>query len=372
MYKRLLIGVVIVLVVVLGFSIFSSNSRPLITEHQPLVNNYQLPVTSYNLPDTDLPRRSRPKGRDPVGTGQAGFVDIWHPRPVSGLTTPGAEVQAYTFNLQLTGTIIEPDFSAAFILDTKAFKESLYYESDSVCGWVVEKISRNQVVLCNSDNKRIVLPLLRQQASSGPKLPPTDKPAQGFYTPAGLDNLLRTTSLDTALNLARRLPEGTVESILDKLPQGYLRDKLALTELGLSIEDLQGVKPSKLIASLLKVAQAEIGSGGAPLYFTTQVNSLDNSPVKSGSVFKNKDYRIYACFLNQGALAKLDSVIVYWANTSKNQIVYWGCQPINPNASYNYIWVEEKSGWARGTYLVALFKHAKDKDCLAQGKFKVK
>lgn len=147
---------------------------------------------------------------------------------------------------------------------------------------------------------------------------------------------------------------------------------MALAELGLSPEELARTKPAELITSLLKIAQGEIAQGGAPIYFTTQVNESDNSPIGAKASFTANDLKIYACFKNEGALAKLNQVIVYWANISKGEIVYWGCQPIDPDAPYNYIWVEEKSKWASGSYLVVLFKEAKDTNPLAQGKFEVK
>jgi hypothetical protein len=239
----------------------------------------------------------------------------------------------------------------------------------------------------NSDNKRVVLPLRREQASSSPKsaqpVPEPSRPStitldtivkggQEFYTPTHLDHLIQTTSLDTALSLARRLPEGTVKSILDKLPPDYLRNKLALSDLGLSPEELSNIKPSELIMALAKVGQGEIPQGGASVYFTTQVNQSDNSPIAATSLFSTKDHKVYACFKNEGALAKLDKVVVYWTNVTKGEVAYWGSQPIDPNTPYNYIWVEEKSGWATGSYLVAIFKNAKDTNCLAQGRFEVK
>jgi hypothetical protein len=336
------------------------------------------PKTNITVTKTALAEYPKPIPIPHAKPLDTNFENIWRPRPLNETTPTNIDIALSEINLQLTGTIIEPDFSAAFIMDkSNNNKEDLYYEGDSIRDWLVEKITINSTYLYNRlNNQRIVLNLSHDQASSRTKpLPVVVKPpdpTQESYTPDSVDNMLKTTSLDTALNMAARLPEETIKSILNKLPQDYLRDKLANAELGLSPEELNKLSPADIIISLAKVGQGNIPAGGAPVYFSTSVNKLDNTPLTATISFKRNDKRIYACFKNEGELAKLEQVVVYWMNLDTRKVIYWGAQPIDPETSYNYVWVEEKSGWEAGSYIVAIFKHAGDTNCLAQGKFDIK
>lgn len=161
--KRLFAGIVIILAVLLAYNIFApkhqlpSDVSPLPSPAHPTPITYHPLVTDHRPLNTDL-------------------EDIWHPRSITASETPATKFRVSELNFQLTGTIIEPAFSAAFILDTTSHKEDLYYEGETVCGWVIEKIGRSQVILRNADNKKVILPLRREQASSYAKLTQSARP----------------------------------------------------------------------------------------------------------------------------------------------------------------------------------------------------
>lgn len=196
--------------------------------------------------------------------------------------------------------------------------------------------------------------------------------AQGFYAPDNLERLAKTTSVETGLSFAHSLPEGVVDSILSQLPQDYLRNKLNLTNLGFSSEDLTQNKPSEILSALIKASRDVKNEKAALLFFSTQVYCYDNSPLDIRASFSPTERKIYACFKNEGTLARLNKVIVYWTNISTGKIIYWGCQYLNPDTPWNYIWVEPQNNWTRGRYLVTLSNSSNKTNCLAQGRFEIK
>jgi len=94
----------------------------------------------------------------------------------------------------------------------------------------------------------------------------------------------------------------------------------------------------------------------------------DNSPISHTAIFKPNDRRIYACFANKGVLSELPKVIIRWRNKTANEVVKLETKPLNPAASYNFIWLEKKQGWPAGEYLVELFD-TKTLALIAQGTF---
>ncbi|MBI4712970.1 MAG: hypothetical protein HY762_06700, partial [Planctomycetes bacterium] len=75
---------------------------------------------------------------------------------------------------------------------------------------------------------------------------------------------------------------------------------------------------------------------------------------------------------NEGALHKLNKVMIVWMNASMNQAAYWGAQPIDPNAPYNYIYVNYVDNWEPGMYRISIFNNVSSKEALASGEFQIR
>jgi hypothetical protein len=195
---------------------------------------------------------------------------------------------------------------------------------------------------------------------------------QDFYSPENLDRLIGNTSVSDALSIARKLPDETVQGILNRIPEDYLKSKLAATELGFSNEELRENKPVALINSLLEVSETQPITDAAEVFFTTLVNPSDNSPGYASPYFYGDAKKIYACFRNEGAMVNFKEVVSLWKNTSTGKVVYWGKQVINPWSKWNYVFLEYKFAWPKGSYIVSFYKNASSSKCLAQGKFEVK
>ncbi|MBI4833478.1 MAG: hypothetical protein HY811_01480 [Planctomycetes bacterium] len=193
-----------------------------------------------------------------------------------------------------------------------------------------------------------------------------------FYSPKNLDRLIGNTPLSTALSIAHGLPDETIQEILNKIPEDYLKEKLATAELGFSNEELKDNNPLELINSLLKVSETGAVTDTAEVFFTSLVNPNDNSPGYATPYFYENTKKIFACFKNEGTMADFKEVVSLWKNTSTGKVTYWGKQMINPWSKWNYVWLEYKSNWPKGSYIVSFYKNASSSKCLAQGRFEVK
>jgi hypothetical protein len=168
------------------------------------------------------------------------------------------------------------------------------------------------------------------------------------------------------------LPDTLVQSIINAIPQDYLRNKLKESPLGLAIseETFTSYKPADIVNILRKVADDFTPRGEKLLLFSEQVNP-DNSPISSTTTFALNTKKIYASFKNEGVLEKLDKVIIKWTNLTNRKVVYWSAFSVNPNASYNYIFVRLEH-WEAGKYLVSMYKQIQDTDAVAYGGFEIK
>lgn len=179
-------------------------------------------------------------------------------------------------------------------------------------------------------------------------------------------------------SIAERIVDGDfseVEDIVDSLPPEYIRSFIekmtGITSKDMPEDDADLAGYFTNIFRLIQGSQPEGGPGALieDISFTLRVNP-DNSPISPTAVFKSADRRIYACFRNQGALEGLAKVVTRWMNKTTKEVMSLGPKPINPNAPYNFVWLEKKDGWAGGEYLVELFD-TKTLALIGQGTFMV-
>lgn len=195
---------------------------------------------------------------------------------------------------------------------------------------------------------------------------------KNMLAPSELDKLIQTTSLGEAMNFTKGLSDDVIRSLIKVVPDDYLKQKLLTSGLGITEDDIKKSSPEEIVTAMLQVAKGEFNKGAIGISFGTEVEPGTNRPVNPRTYFATTDKKIYACFPNEGALHKLNKVVITWMNSSLTQIAYWGAQPIDPNAPYNYIYVNYVDNWEPGMYSVAIFKDVSSKEALASGAFQIK
>jgi len=159
------------------------------------------------------------------------------------------------------------------------------------------------------------------------------------------------------------------------LPPAFIRDFIkqntGLAEDDMPKDDAKLGEYGKNIFRLMQGSQPNIIEGQAieNVSFALRVNA-DNSPISPTVIFKPNKRRIYACFQNQGTLEGLTKVVTRWTNKTTKEVVKLDTKQIDPNAPFNFIWVEKREGWPTGEYAVELLS-TKEFALIAQGMFTV-
>ncbi len=293
--------------------------------------------------------------------------NIWHPRADEGIEQIFDEVKA-KWGLKLSGTIIAPGASAvAFIIDASG-NEGIYSEGESIEHWKIKKIEKDQVVLVDSAGEEMILKLGAGKATvtTTPSITPLPVEPSTISRPESRPPVLvnRSELISRVKPLIDTLPAETIFQGIEDIT-GISRDEIP-----------PDTNLSEYVTKLMQVSQdgilrEETPSNVVALTFCLKVNP-DNSAQTPASSFLVSDNRIYACFSNSGGLKGLKKVVTRWTNISTGgNIVYIGNKPINPSASYNYVWVEKQKGWDAGLYQVEIFKTG-TLIKIAQGRFQIK
>jgi uncharacterized protein YoxC len=169
------------------------------------------------------------------------------------------------------------------------------------------------------------------------------------------------------------LSDKSAQSLLESLPEDYLRRILYQSNLGQAItpEVFDSHTAVAIISNLRKAAMDYSMQGKNLLTFSTEVNP-DNTPVTPTMTFTTNTQRIYACFKNEEPLAKLKTVIVKWVNVTTQEIMYWKCFEIDPKKPYNFVFLSYQDKWIPGAYLISIYKNIEDTSPIGYGKFEIK
>jgi len=272
-------------------------------------------------------------------------------------------------NFILTGIIIEPKVSKAFILLPSGNEEKVCRVGDKIDGWEIVQIVPDEVKLVNTAGEVFMLRFPKTWVKPDmPGAPHTTVVTSlikdvlqnnNIELPAGispelLNSLLKGGEPSAVVNEQLR-------AVVDLLPPAYVRDMITkLTDLGKEDIPEDDTKLGTFASDLFKVVSGETPKTAtdAPLEeitFSTTVNP-NNSPLAPKNQFKPSDKRLYACFANKGTLLKQPKVVTRWTNRTSGQIEYLSSKLINQDAEYNYIWVEKKDGWPMGEYEVELLR----------------
>ncbi|MEW6025927.1 MAG: hypothetical protein AB1599_01340 [Planctomycetota bacterium] len=321
----------------------------------------------------------------------------------AAVTPPQATATALTepmnLEFQMTGALIQEPVKLAFITNTtnnyeEVCQEGGFLHSKNHGRWTIAAISQDKTVIRQyypdgSVLKEHTLKLTPKSNTApvppepavvtvfrpGEKEPgPFKKEAADITSPSELDKMLENTPANQVLGIIRNIPDSVVESVLNALPQDYIKQKIQDSPLGLAVTEdtYKDRKPADVANILRKVADDYKPKGEKMIVFSTDVNKTDNSPISPTATFGSGTKKIYACFENKGPLAKLDRVIIKWANTYSMEVTYWSAFMINPEAPYNFIFVKPEGNWKPGKYLVTIYKTAHDADPAAYGEFEVK
>lgn len=323
------------------------------------------------------------------------------PKNVAVSPTPQAPVgteEPMNLEFQMTGAVVLPQFKSAFILNTlnsqeEVCQEGAFLHSKEYGRWTVFSIKQDETIIQQyhpdgSVAKEHTLKLIPKSNTPITTTEPTiiyayrpgEKQSGPFKiegidisSPESIDRVISNTPVNDVLGIIRNIPNSVVESVLSVLPQDYLKQKIQESPLGMAVNDetYKDRKPADVVNSLIRVANDYTPKGEKMLSFSTQVNP-DNSPISPTAVFGSDAKKIHACFENKGPLAKLDRVIIKWANTYSMKVVYWSAFMINPDATYNYIFVKPEGHWEAGKYLITIYKQPQDAEPVAYGEFEVK
>ncbi|MFH0889202.1 MAG: hypothetical protein V1871_08350 [Planctomycetota bacterium] len=294
---------------------------------------------------------------------------------------------------QLKSSTVIPGFKSAVISNTltnteKICQEGNFLDSQKYGRWTLFDIGASEVALHQyysdgSVEKEYTLKLAEKSDNQKPSgilrlFKPGEKKVEpikngGFTipTPADIDKVISGTSVNAVIGLIRLIPDALIKSFVNTLPQEYVRNKLEESfGLAISEETFKNCKPTEVVLILHKVADDFTPKGEKSLLFSVQVNP-DFSPISPTTTFRPNTKRIYACFKNEGVLAKLDKVIIKWTNQTNKNIIYWNVFMLNPDANYNHIWVQLEN-WDVGKYLVSIYKQIQDVEPVACGEFEIK
>ncbi|MFH1231918.1 MAG: hypothetical protein V1709_10535, partial [Planctomycetota bacterium] len=327
------------------------------------VDNASVSILQPKLskPVIDFPPPIQPKN------DQNDWNVIW------GYKTEEVKVQPTTPpkpNFILTGTLIEPTSSKAFILiPTRNNDEIVCIIGDKIDEWEVIAIASKEVKLKNSQSEILVLRI--QQSWSTPssskqieevltKLPPI---------PPALKNALEEGgNISVPVEQVKSYIELTVQSF----GQAYIKQMVKeFTDIPENDMPTDENKLVDYLSNLFRVYRGE-SPGNLPLeniLFAANVNA-DNSPISPMISFKPGDRQIYACFTNQGLLAGISKLIHRWTNKNTGEIIKLETKPIDSNAPFNFIWVRKTDGWQIGEYKVELF-NTETVEKIAEGNFSI-
>lgn len=316
---------------------------------------------------------------------------------------PVGTEEPMNLEFQMTGAVMLPQFRSVFILNTINNQEDVCQEggflhSKEYGRWTIFSIKQDETVIRQYYDDGSVAKehtLKRTPKSNNPNTPsaskiesalvrayrpgekepgPFKKEDIDITSPESIDKALANTPANEVLGIVRAIPDGVVESVLNALPQDYLKQKIQESPIGMAVneETYKNHTPAEVINILRKSADDYTAKGENMLVFSTQVNTSDNSPISPTAVFSTDVKKIYACFENKGPLAKLDRVIIKWTNISTKKVVYWSAFMITPEAAYNFIFVKPEGRWEAGKYLITIYKQVQNPDPVAYGEFEVK
>jgi len=327
------------------------------------------------------------------------------PVKVTMTSTPKALVgneEPMKLEFQMTNAVVLPQFKSVFILNTLNNQEDVYQEgtflhSKEYGRWTIFSIKPDETVIRQyyddgSVAKEHTLKLTPKSATPisatntaepvivyayrpGEKQPgPFKKEDVDITSPESIDKALAQTPANEVLGIVRNIPDSVVESVLNALPQDYLKQKIQDSPIGMAVnaETYRNHTPAEVINMLRKAADDYTPKGEKMLVFTTTVNKDDNSPISPTALFNPEPKKIHACFANQGPLAKLDKVIIKWTNVTKKKVIYWSAFMVNPDAAYNFIFVRPEGRWETGKYLISVYKQVNSSDPVAYGEFEIK
>ncbi|MFH1230453.1 MAG: hypothetical protein V1709_03035 [Planctomycetota bacterium] len=264
-------------------------------------------------------------------------------------------------NFILTGTLIDPTSSTAFILiPTKSNEERVCKIGDKIDDWEVIDILPVEVKLKNSKSE--IISLTMQKQWTNPVTAPgkfneaiksiTNQVNIPGVSPELMNNILSGNEprekVDAYLQAAvAALPSVYVKELINKFTDIPIEDMPADDKLGEYAKNLFGLFEGQSPGNTVENREN--------ILFTTSVNA-DNSPISPTISFKAGDRQIYACFANQGALTGLSKLVHRWINKGTGEIIKLETRPIDPNTPFNFIWVRKTDGWQVGEYEVELFK----------------
>ncbi|MDI6733079.1 MAG: hypothetical protein QME51_05420 [Planctomycetota bacterium] len=340
-----------------------------------------------------IPNPTRPNDRS-HSVGRESEI----PNPKSEIQTVGSPTSVegpVDMEFQMTGGIVLPQLKSAIILNTLTNVEQIYQEGNFLDSqksgrWTVVNITDKEVFLQQYYNDGSVARehILKLTPKSGEKKPsdtkvwkPGEKKALpkigesvNLRSPEEIEKVISGTSVDEILGILKDLPDSFIEAALSIMPAEYLRNKITESPLGLMVTDetFKNIKPAEIVNNLRKVALDYNPKGEKLIVFATRVNPDNNSPISPTDVFPPETKRIFACFRNQGPLAKLDRVIIKWVDTTTPQLVYWSAYLLNPDAEYNYIFLKPEGRWGSGKYFALLYKQIQDIEPSAYGEFEIR
>lgn len=295
---------------------------------------------------------------------------------------------------QLKRSVIIPKFKSAVIFNTltnteKICQEGTFLDSQKYGRWTLFNIGASEVTLHQyysdgSVEKEYILKLAEKSDNQKPsgilrlfkpgekKVEPIKNGNISIPSTDDLDKVISGTAVNDVVGLIRLLPDSLVYPIINTIPQDYLRRKLEESPLGAAISDetFKNYKPAEIVIILHKVSNDFTPKGEKSLLFSLQVNP-DFSPISPTTTFRHDTKRIYACFKNEGVLAKLDRIVIKWTNRTNKNIIYWSALPLTSDANYNHVWVRLEN-WDVGKYLVSIYKQIQDVEPVACGEFEIK
>lgn len=310
------------------------------------------------------------------------------------ITKTGIVDEQIDLEFQLKRSVVLPKFKSAVIFNTltnteKICREGDFLDSQKYGRWTLFNIGASEVTLHQyySDGSVEKEYILKQTEKSNNQKPSgilrSFKPGEKKVEPIkndnisipstdDLDKVISGTAVNDVVGLIRLLPDSLVYSIINTIPQNYLRRKLEESPFSKAISDetFKNYNPAEIVIILHKVADDFIPKGEKSLLFSLQVNP-DYSPISPTTTFRHATKRIYTCFKNEGVLAKLDKVIIKWTNRTNKNIIYWSALPLTPDANYNHVWVQLEN-WDVGKYLVSIYKQIQDVEPVACGEFEIK
>ncbi|MBI5777897.1 MAG: hypothetical protein HZA49_00375 [Planctomycetes bacterium] len=325
------------------------------------------------------------------------------PKPIEPATATATALvgkeEPMNLEFQMTNAVILPQFKSAFITNILTNQEQMCQEgnflhSQNYGRWTVVNITEKETIIRQYyDNGSVarehtlkLMPKPEKPVTATPEASlvkvykPGEKESGPFKiegvditSPKEMDKVLNETSPNEILDIIRVIPDSVIETVLNVMPQEYLKQKieeyfgLAVTE-----ETYRDRKPADVVNILRKAAYDFKPKGENMLSFSIQVNQSDNSPISPTNMFTADAKVIFACFENRGPLAKLDKAIIKWSNTYTMKIVYWNALPLTPDAPRNYIYLKPPGKWDQGKYLVTIYLKTHDADPVAYGEFEVK